>query len=195
MKLEIRFRHGLKAVDHRLELQSTTNGSRTSGKFDFQLDGGAVAQSADYAEIAPDVYSIIVDGLSYQVHLERQEPSSGRAQSPVAVRIGERKYQVEVIDPRKRRRAETESNQEGLREIRAPMPGRIVKILVEEDQEVAAGEGLLIIEAMKMQNEIRSPGAGRVGRLYVDEGCGVETGERLVRLVGPSSPRFRTAGS
>jgi biotin carboxyl carrier protein len=63
------------------------------------------------------------------------------------------------------------------------MPGRIVKALVEEGREVAQGDSLLVIEAMKMQNEIRAPRAGRVEKIYAAEGEGVETGAKLVRLV------------
>jgi biotin carboxyl carrier protein len=62
------------------------------------------------------------------------------------------------------------------------MPGKIVKILVAQHEEVAAGTGLLVIEAMKMQNELRAPRAGRVEEVYVEEGKGVETGTRLLRL-------------
>jgi len=54
---------------------------------------------------------------------------------------------------------------------------------VDKDQEVSPGTGLLVIEAMKMQNELRAPRAGRVEEIYVEAGKGVETGARLVRLV------------
>jgi len=64
----------------------------------------------------------------------------------------------------------------------APMPGKIVRILVTEGQEVKRDQGLLVIEAMKMQNELRAPRAGRVERVYMTEGRGVETGARLLRL-------------
>jgi biotin carboxyl carrier protein len=62
------------------------------------------------------------------------------------------------------------------------MPGKIVKTLVTEGQEVQHNQGLLVIEAMKMQNELRAPRAGRVERVYTAEGQGVETGTRLLRL-------------
>jgi pyruvate carboxylase subunit B len=63
------------------------------------------------------------------------------------------------------------------------MPGKIVKVLVTEGQEVSRDQGLLVIEAMKMQNELRAPRAGRIERVYMEEGRGVESGARLVRLV------------
>ena len=63
------------------------------------------------------------------------------------------------------------------------MPGKIVKILVTEGQEVQRDQGLLVIEAMKMQNELRAPRAGRIDRIYMAEGRGVESGARLLRLI------------
>ena len=63
------------------------------------------------------------------------------------------------------------------------MPGKIAKVLIAEGQQVSSGDGLLVIEAMKMQNEIRALRSGRVEKIYVSEGAGVETGFRLVRLV------------
>ncbi len=63
------------------------------------------------------------------------------------------------------------------------MPGKIVKMLVADGQQVTGGQGLLVIEAMKMQNELRAPRAGRVEKIYVREGTGVESGFKLLRLV------------
>jgi biotin carboxyl carrier protein len=99
------------------------------------------------------------------------------------VSVGTRNYVVLVRDPRRRRHAEMATNLEGPQEILAPMPGKIVKVLVEESQEVTQGAGLLVIEAMKMQNELRAPRSGRVERIYVQEATGVETGSKLIRLV------------
>ena len=67
-------------------------------------------------------------------------------------------------------------------EVKAPMPGKIVRMLAQEGQQVALGAGLLVIEAMKMQNELRAPRAGRIAKIYVHEGLGVETGAKLLEL-------------
>ena len=96
--------------------------------------------------------------------------------------VGAQEYLIELRDPRRWRRAASLLDNEGPQEIVAPMPGKIVKILISEGEEVAHGQGLLVIEAMKMQNELRAPRAGRVERVYVAEGRGVETATRLVRL-------------
>ena len=97
--------------------------------------------------------------------------------------VGRRRYLVELRDPRKWRQAGSAIELEGPQEILAPMPGKIVKILAREGQQVERDQGLLIIEAMKMQNELRAPRAGRVEHVYVEKGQGVETSTRLLRLV------------
>ena len=68
---------------------------------------------------------------------------------------------------------------EGLAEVKAPMPGKVVKLLVSRGDSVEAGQGVLLFEAMKMQNEIRSPLAGEVVEMVVQEGQAVESRERL----------------
>ena len=98
------------------------------------------------------------------------------------VTVGLRNYLVEIRDPRRWKRDGSGVQEQGPQEIVAPMPGKIVRVLVSENQEVTGGQGLLVIEAMKMQNEIRAPRAGRVERIYAQEGTGVEAGFRLLRL-------------
>ena len=66
--------------------------------------------------------------------------------------------------------------------LRAPMPGMVIKIEVEEGQQVSAGQGLVIVEAMKMENELRSPGEARVGRILVEEGTAVEKDQVLMEF-------------
>jgi biotin carboxyl carrier protein len=66
--------------------------------------------------------------------------------------------------------------------MRAPMPGRVVKILAKAGEEVKAGRGVLVVEAMKMENEIRAPRDGRVREIRVSEGTAVEAGQDLVVL-------------
>jgi biotin carboxyl carrier protein len=68
---------------------------------------------------------------------------------------------------------------EGRQEILAPMPGKVIRVLAAVGDAVEAGQGLLVVEAMKMQNEIRSPKSGKVERLLVKEGQNVNAGEVL----------------
>ena len=86
---------------------------------------------------------------------------------------------MEIADPRAWRRGRGGSIElEGRQQVAAPMPGKIVRVLVAPGQQVEAGQGLLVIEAMKMQNEIRSPKSGTVEKL-VREGQTVNAGEIL----------------
>lgn len=186
MKLDIQLRARDELREHQLDLHSIGADDVSGGKIEFVLDRAAdVAEAsrpevADWAAIGPGLYSIILNGHSYEVRVARAEGDGSAGK--FVVRLNGREYPVEVRDPRQRRRSSRAGADEGPQEIVAPMPSRIVKVLVEVGQKVEASAGLVIVEAMKMQNELRAPRAGRVERIYVREGEGVETGTKLVRL-------------
>jgi biotin carboxyl carrier protein len=98
------------------------------------------------------------------------------------VSLGGSTIAVEVIDPlaAKRRGREDEIGGSGV--IKALMPGRVVRVLVEKGAVVRKGTGLLILEAMKMENEIQAPADGTVDELFVEAGQTVEVGAELVHL-------------
>ena len=82
------------------------------------------------------------------------------------VRTNGREFHVDIVDPRSwRRRHGAGIELEGRQQLMAPMPGKVVRVLVVAGQKVEAGQGLLVIEAMKMQNEIRSPKSGTIEKL------------------------------
>ncbi len=136
------------------------------------LDGRAVA--VDAVEIAPNTLSILLDGQSFEINV---------APSPdgkLKLHNGMQEFIAEVIDPRAwsgRRHGSVEA--EGRQQIVAPMPGKVVRLLVKAGEHVEAGQGLLVVEAMKMQNEIRSPKSGTVERVLAKEGQPVNAGEVL----------------
>jgi len=135
------------------------------------IDGRSV--EADAARILPGRYSILLGGHSLEVNVE--ETASG-----LLVYVAGREFQVEITDPRSWRSRRGGSIQlEGRQQVTAPMPGKIVSVLVAPGQKVEAGQGLLVIEAMKMQNEIRSPKPGVLERLFAKEGQTVSAGEVL----------------
>jgi biotin carboxyl carrier protein len=185
MKLAIRIHSGSKTSDHEFELTETAEGAsavttRPSSTSKISFDGQTLL--ADREEIAPGVYSILIDGRSYEAQVSKRAGDSEGASSPYVVTVGLRNYLVEIQDPRRWKRDGSGVREHGPRDIVAPMPGKVVRVLVSENQEVAQGQGLLVIEAMKMQNEIRAPRAGRVERIYAQEGTGVEAGFRLLRI-------------
>ena len=105
------------------------------------------------------------------------QPSSGE---PVDVFVGAYRYPVTLTDPKRLRAASAAGgNADGAARIVAPMPGKVVRVLVNEGDAVEAGQGLLVVEAMKMQNEICSPKSGKVERLLAKEGQAVNAGEGL----------------
>lgn len=123
---------------------------------------------------ARDVISILLGGKAYEVKRERS--LSGETH----MIVGSARYSSEVQDPRslKTRRAKA-GTEEGPQKLLAPMPGKIVRILVAEKAEVEAGQGVIVVEAMKMQNELKSPKKGIVAKLPVAEGATVNAGDTL----------------
>jgi biotin carboxyl carrier protein len=148
---------------------------RESGTWRIALDGQSVA--ADVAEIDPHTFSILLNGQSHEM---RVTPLAGGA---LQLQSGSHEFTAEVIDPRAwraGRRAGAEA--EGRQQVVAPMPGKVVRVLVKSGDKVEAGQGLLVVEAMKMQNEIRSPKSGTVERVLAQEGQPVNAGEVLCEV-------------
>ena len=115
---------------------------------------------------------------SYEVAVER------RSNGERIVYVNGLAVPVSIVDPRERlvRRRGNVSAETGPRSIVSPMPGRIVKVLVREGDVVAAQQGLVVVEAMKMENELRAPRAGQVSAVKVVEGMSVEAKAVLVTL-------------
>jgi biotin carboxyl carrier protein len=135
------------------------------------IDGRSVEAHA--VRILPGTYSILLGGCSLEATVE--ETAGG-----LLVHVAGREFHVEITDPRSwRRRRGGGIELEGRQHVTAPMPGKIVSVLAAPGHKVEAGQGLLVIEAMKMQNEIRSPKSGTVERLLAKEGQTVSAGEIL----------------
>jgi biotin carboxyl carrier protein len=121
--------------------------------------------------------SLLVDTASYTATLDRRDPA-------VHVRVRNGLFPIEILDERRlrMRRAASRFTVEGRQVVCAPMPGRIVRVLVAAGDEVREGQGLVVVEAMKMENEMRSPKGGRVVEVHVREGQAVENGAKLVAV-------------
>ena len=104
-----------------------------------------------------------------------------RAEGETEVTVGARAYGVRLTDPKRLRGAAGAGAQDaGRAQIKAPMPGKVARVLVEEGQAVEAGQGVVVVEAMKMQNELKSPKAGTVSELRAEAGATVNAGDVLV---------------
>ena len=147
-------------------------------------DPGAPVVETDFAAVHSDVetgeglYSLIADGKSYQVHVERTEEglrmAIGRHRIDLQV-LTEREWRLKKVAPR-------EAQAGGTMLIKAPMPGLVKGVLVAEGDEVHSGQRLVVLEAMKMENDITSPRAGRITALHVATGVTVEGGKPLLTL-------------
>jgi len=145
---------------------------RDADRWKISLDGQPV--DIDAVEIDPNTLSLLLEGQSYEVRIT---PSPDGV---LKLQTGLQEFTAEVVDPRAwRGRRHGALEVEGRQQIVAPMPGKVVRILVQAGDKVEAGQGLLVVEAMKMQNEIRSPKGGTIECLHVREGQPVNAGEVL----------------
>jgi biotin carboxyl carrier protein len=128
--------------------------------------------------LRPGVLSLVVDGRSYRA--VREDDASAGNGGGSAVVVADRRFPYHVEDPRslKARRAHG-GGSDGPRTIKASMPGRVVRVLAEPGETVEAHQGVVVIEAMKMQNELKSPKAGTVAEMRVAAGDTVSAGDVL----------------
>jgi biotin carboxyl carrier protein len=137
-----------------------------------QLDGKAVVVDAVLSR--PNVLSLIVGGKAYEVKREL-------VASELHVWVKGARYAVEVRDPRSYRSRRTAAGGAvGPSKLTAPMPGKVVRVLVKKGEEVQTGQGLIVVEAMKMQNELKAPRKGMVRRILAAPGAAVNPGDLLV---------------
>jgi biotin carboxyl carrier protein len=123
-------------------------------------------------EVEPGIYSVLLGSRSFEARIERTEEAW-------AVTIGRRRFVIEVADPRRLQRKGRGLHGEGRQRIASPMPGKVVRVLVAQGDSVEAGQGVIVVEAMKMQNELKAPRAGRVVALSAQEGATVAAGDVL----------------
>ena len=140
----------------------------------FQL-GDAPERAAQVEIPEPGVYSVLMDGRSYEARVE-EHPGL------LVVVIDGYRFEVDIRDPRRLRRGAGGRGIDGIQTISAPMPGKVVRVLVSAGDAVEAGQGLLVVEAMKMQNELKAPRAGKVLTLSAKEGATVTPGEVLATI-------------
>jgi biotin carboxyl carrier protein len=164
-------------------------------KYVALLDGGKREQAIQVTQESPGIYqvelagkvhrvdafqfdygtvSLLVDTESYSVQLDHR-------QTEVKVHIRGSQYPLEILDERRlrMRRAAGRFTVEGRQTIASPMPGKVVKVLAKLGDAVKEGQGVVVIEAMKMENEMKSPKDGTIVEVNVTEGQAVDGGTRL----------------
>jgi biotin carboxyl carrier protein len=159
-------------------------------KYEAEIDGRPVSVELDQRD---GRVSATIDGRDYEVEVLLPEEGAylifaggqvydARAwyesANSLRIKLRDRLFTVNVID-RKHRRAAADQSQEGRQYLIAPMPGKVARVLLNVGDDVAAGQGVVVVEAMKMQNEIKSPKAGRVVEVRVSEGATVNANQVL----------------
>jgi biotin carboxyl carrier protein len=130
----------------------------------------------DARRLGAGEYLLLHEGRVYECRVG----AGGRA-GAFEVHVGERAYEVALADPKRLAGARSAAAQDaGRAQLVAQMPGRVVRVLVEAGQEVEAGQPVVVVEAMKMQNEMKSPKAGTVADLRAQTGDTVNAGDILV---------------
>jgi biotin carboxyl carrier protein len=138
-----------------LDVRKVANGSRSS-TWSIVADGGGPATLVDVDGVAPDL-TITLDNVSVPVKL-----ASARSKLAAA--------------------AATRPRDSGPTAVRSPMPGKVVKVLVKVGDEVKSGQGVVVVEAMKMENELKAPRDGKIKQVSAEEGRTVESGQTLALI-------------
>lgn len=136
----------------------------------FRLDDGPERRvSAD--EVQRGVYSVLMDGRSYDARVDGS-----------AVTVCGRRFEIEVRDPRRWNRRRAGGPHAGVQHVTAPMPGKVVRVLVAAGDHVDAGQGIAVVEAMKMQNEMKAAREGTVVSIHAKAGDAVTAGDVLATI-------------
>jgi biotin carboxyl carrier protein len=160
-----------------VRFDATANGRTTrvdvrrgDGRFIVTLDGETL--DIDLVETGGPFASLLVNGRSHEIGLEKRTDG-------YRVHLGDDTLTVTITEAA-RGGVGRPPRLEGPTRLTAPMPGRVVRVLAETGREVEPGDGLVVIEAMKMENELKSPRRGRIHEVAVREGQAVEAGALLV---------------
>ena len=142
---------------------------RDDAKVFANIDGREYELEA--SEVEPNVYLLKHNNQIHEIYVA---PNG-------IVNVGNNQLEVKLIDPKRLRGSGGgDENADGIAEIKTAMPGKIVRILVQEGQEVKHGDGVIVVEAMKMQNEMKSPKDGVIKEIRVEESATVNAGDILL---------------
>jgi biotin carboxyl carrier protein len=163
-----------------MKLNAEVEGEKLS--VEVRQEGGRVFAEVDGRRyeleargVGAGEYLLLRDGRVYECRVGRR---SGGA--PLSVTVGAREYDVTLTDTKHLRGAGVaHAHDSGRAQVTAPMPGKVVRVMVEAGQQVEAGQGVVVVEAMKMQNELKSPKGGTIAELRAEPGATVNAGDVL----------------
>src|SRR4051812_39982435 len=153
----------------------TVDGPLADGKFRIVLDGAE--RMVDARVVRPGTWSLVIDGRSFVVDLDPRRAG-------IAASVGASEAMLQVEDALHRRLAAAAGTRAVARgeSLRAPIAGKVVKVLVAVGDQVAAGTAVIVLEAMKMENELIAERGGTVAQITKSAGQAVDTGDLLIEL-------------
>lgn len=165
-----------------MKLQAAVEGEKH--EIEITRDGDSLFTRVDgrnyeleASEPEPNVFLLKHDGRIFEVF------ASSQRNNEYAVRVGTTEFEVAISDPKRLRGSSAETDDaSGKVEIKTAMPGKVVRILKVAGETVERGEGVIVVEAMKMQNEMKSPKDGTIKEIRVAEGNNVGAGDVLVTI-------------
>ncbi|MGH9898935.1 MAG: biotin/lipoyl-containing protein [Pyrinomonadaceae bacterium] len=169
----------LKNVEHKIEFEKSEIVSLVDDSLKVSIDNRKYEIDLSLPE--PNVYLMQVEGRVFEFSV-RHLADNGIAVYRRGGQCSNRDFHVVISDPRSLRSNKFVQQQEmqGAIQVRAPMPGKVVRLLINVGSEVSQGQSLIVVEAMKMQNEIKSPKKGHVIEVLVNEGSTVNSNELLI---------------
>lgn len=150
--------------------------------YTVELDGRVY--NVDAHSMPSEIVNVLIDNKSYDLDLERSNPSDS-LDGRYGVRVRGRVIYLEMLDERRKKMKDaqmTRFSESGLVRVVSPMPGKILRVLVAEGQNVKEGDGLVVVEAMKMENELRAPRDGVVKSVVAKAGDSVDSSSLLLTI-------------
>lgn len=151
---------------HKIKLEALPDES-------YRIDLDGMTYKGDVEALPGGAYSLIIEGRQYELYLD--EGPEG-----FEIELNGYRYPVELVDPRRRAAGGGLGGKTGKIVIKSSMPGKVIKLLVEEGERVEANTGVIVLEAMKMQNELKTPKPGTVEKIHVVDGSKVEANAPLL---------------
>jgi len=170
-------------VDDQTHTIEVDDHGRDDGKYSMMVDGRQYV--VDAALMPSQIVSMLIDNHSYDVDVDKVGDGSDTLDGRMQVRVRGRVVRLDILDERRRKMREAATAHlggAGTAKIESPMPGKIVRVLVKEGEAVKQGQGLIVVEAMKMENELKAPKDGTISNLAIKEGQAVNGGALLCTI-------------
>lgn len=167
-------------LEHAIEVDDL---GEDDGHYTVTVDGKLY--HVDARTLQSGVVSALIENHSYDIDIERLDKGTDTLDGRLAVRVRGRVLFLEMLDNRRLKMKQAQAtrfSEDGVAKITSPMPGKVMRVLVNEEDVVSEGQGVIVIEAMKMENELRAPKSGVVKSIHVKAGDSVDGGVLLINI-------------